>query len=154
MMFPSSLIAWLSVCASAISLALGLAVYLLNKKETLNKLFMVTLIFNAYWAFAESMMYQANNVQIAYFWNQVMVLWPFWASLILHFTLVFTESNLLKQRPKTTYAAIYLPAAVFAVIDLTTDWISALPVKQIWGYTFTAQDGLASTVMLSGQQRW
>jgi PAS domain S-box-containing protein len=95
---------------------------------------MTILVFNAYWAFTEFMMLTADSVQTALFWNKVLVLWPLFPAFMLHFTLVFTENSLLKN--KLTYVFIYLPVSVFAVIDLTTDWISALPIKQPWGYTY------------------
>ena len=123
-----------SLLTSGLCLALGFAVYILDRKARLNRLFMAILVFNAYWAFAEFMMFQADSVQTAYFWNRVLVLWPFFPALMLHFTLAFTESSLLKN--KLTYVFLYLPVSVFAVIDLTTDWISALPIRQPWGYTY------------------
>jgi PAS domain S-box-containing protein len=133
--------AWFSLLTSGICLALGVSVYFLDRKATLNKLFMAILIFNAYWGFTEFMMYQADSAQTAYFWNKILVLWPFFSALMLHFTLVFTESNLLKNR--ATYIFMYFPAAVFAVIDLTTDWISATPIQQPWGYAYAAPENSA-----------
>ena len=129
-----------SLLISVVCLALGIAVYLLDKKATLNKLFMAILIFNAYWAFSNFMMYQADSAQTAYFWVKTMVIWPFFSALMLHFTLVFTESSLLNN--KKIFGLMYLPASVFAVIDLTTDWISALPIKQPWGYEFAVPENM------------
>ncbi len=103
---------------------------------------MLTLLFNSYWAFGEFMTAQAATAEAAYFWVKVMFLWPFWIALLLHFTLVFTESRLLKK--KLTYVLMYFPAAFFAIIDLTTNWISAQPVEQYWGYTYTAQETMFS----------
>jgi PAS domain S-box-containing protein len=115
-------------------------VYHLDKKATLNKLFMAILIFNAYWGFSEFMMFQADSAQTAYFWVKAMVIWPFLSALMLHFTLVFTKSKLLNN--KKIYGLIYLPATIFAVIDLTTNWISALPVLRPWGYAFALPEDI------------
>ncbi|MFA5366118.1 MAG: ATP-binding protein [Candidatus Bathyarchaeia archaeon] len=139
-----NLFAWFSLLTSGVCLAIGLAVYFLDKKALLNKLFMATLVFNAYWAFCEFMMYQASNVTEAYFWNRALVLWPFFSALMLHFTLAFTESSLLKH--KATYVFLYLPVSVFAVLDLTTNLISAMPVKQYWGYAFVPADSIVCTI--------
>ncbi len=137
--------AWFSLLTSVVCLALGIAVYFLDKKATLNKLFMAILIFNAYWGFSEFMLYQAESAQVAYFWVKAMVIWPFLSALMLHFTLVFTESSLLNN--KKIYGFIYLPATIFAVIDLTTNWISAFPVLQSWGYAFALpEDMTISTI--------
>lgn len=106
---------------------------------------MATLLFNTYWSLANFMMYQADSAQTAYLWVKAMVIWPFFSALMLHFTLVFTESSLLKS--KKIYGLMYLPAAVFAVIDLTTNWISAVPTKQQWGYEFaTPENMLIATI--------
>ena len=51
---------------------------------------------------------------------------------MLHFTLAFTESDLLKK--KLIYVALYLPALLFSVLDLTTNWISDTVVLMPWGY--------------------
>ena len=101
---------------------------------------MAILLFNTYWSFSNFMMYQADSAQTAYFWVKAMVIWPFFSALMLHFTLVFTESNLLNN--KKIYAIMYLPATVFAIIDLTTDWISALPTQQPWGYEFAGPENM------------
>ena len=136
--------AWFSLLTSGVCLAIGLAVYFLDKKALLNKLFMATLVFNAYWAFCEFMMYQASNVTEAFLWNRALVLWPFFSALMLHFTLVFTESNLLKN--KATYVFLYLPPSIFAGVDLTTDLISAIPIKQYWGYAFVPSDSVVCVI--------
>jgi PAS domain S-box-containing protein len=106
---------------------------------------MAILIFNAYWGVSLFMMYQADSAQTAHFWVKTMVIWPFFSALMLHFTLVFTESNLLKN--KKIYGLMYLPATVFAVIDLTTNWISAVPVKQPWGYEFALPENMTISTM-------
>jgi len=58
--------------------------------------------------------------------------WAFIVSFSLHFTLVFTENSILKK--KVSYVLIYLPALLFSLIDLTTNWISSTPVLKPWGY--------------------
>ncbi len=124
--------AFLSLVASVVCSFLGVTVYFLNQKSRLNKLFMVLLLANAYWTFVEFMMRQANDIETAALWNKVLFLWPFIISLMLHFALVYTESDLLKK--KATYVFLYSPALLFSIIDLATDQISKLPVLQPWGY--------------------
>ncbi len=131
-----NLLAWFSLFTGGICLALGLAVYFLDRKALANKLFMLTLMFNTYWSIAEFMLLQSSTVAEAILWNKVLALWPFFAVLMLHFTLAFTESQLLKN--KATYVLLYVPAAIFSILDLTTDLISAEPVKQAWGWTYSA----------------
>jgi PAS domain S-box-containing protein len=125
----------LSLCASTLSLTLGVSVYYLNRKSVVNKLFMLTMIANGYWAFIDFMLSQTYSFETASLWSKALAFWPFLAALLLHFTLAFTESDLLKN--KLTYVALYFPALLFSLIDLTTNWISAAPVLTAWGYTNT-----------------
>jgi PAS domain S-box-containing protein len=127
-----NLYALLSLCASAISITLGISVYLLNRKALINKLFMGMMLFNAYWAFVTFMMSQSPTLVGAIFWNKVLFLWPILVALMLHFTLAFTENELLKN--KLVYVALYFPALLFSLIDLTTNWISTAPALTLWGY--------------------
>jgi PAS domain S-box-containing protein len=131
-----NLYALLSLFASAISITLGVSVFFLNKTAKLNRLFLATMIFNAYWAFCLFMMSQSPTLAGAVFWQKVLFLWPFIMSLLLHFTLVYTESNLLKN--KFIYVALYFPALFFALTDLTLpNVISTTPVLKFWGYQNT-----------------
>ena len=72
----------------------------------------------------------------ANFWNKAGFLWPFFVVLVLHFSLVYTESGWLKH--KLTYVALYLPAVVFAVTDLTTELINGPVTMEWWGYEDTS----------------
>jgi PAS domain S-box-containing protein len=124
-----------SLCASAISIFLGISVYFLNRKSMINKLFMLTMLANAYWAFCEFMLSQSSSLETAVLWGKALFLWPFLIALLLHFTLAFTESDLLKN--KLTYVVLYFPALLFSLIDLTTNWISTTPTLKFWGYATT-----------------
>ena len=94
---------------------------------------MYIMLANAYWAFCQFMLTESISFDSAAFWAKSIFLWPFLVAFMLHFTLVFTESDLLKH--KLVYLALYLPAIVFSLIDLTTNWISSAPVLMPWGYT-------------------
>ncbi len=131
-----NLFAWFSLLTSGVSLTLGILVFLLDKKASVNRLFMFTMVFNAYWAFTEFMRYQAPNLEVATFWSKALFMWPFFAALLFHFSLAYTESDLLKS--KWVYVLLYAPAVVFAVTDLTTNLISAPPILQYWGYAYAA----------------
>jgi PAS domain S-box-containing protein len=131
-----NLYALLSLFATAISIALGLNVFLLNKTEKLNRLFMLAMLFNAYWAFCLFMMSQSTTLDGAVFWQSVLCLWPFLMSFVLHFTLVYTESSVLQN--KFIYIALYFPALFFSLTDLaTSNVISTTPILKYWGYQNT-----------------
>jgi PAS domain S-box-containing protein len=124
--------ALLSLCASAISISLGVSVYYINTKSVVNRLFTLTMSANAYWAFCELMLTNSNSVETATLWSKALFLWPFLLAFMLHFALAFTENELLKN--KLIYVVLYFPALLFSLIDLTTNWISATPTLKFWGY--------------------
>jgi PAS domain S-box-containing protein len=94
------------------------------------------MIFNSYWAFCLFMMSQSLSLADALLWQNALCFWPFIISLLLHFTLVYTESSLLKN--KLIYIALYFPALFFSLIDLTTqNVISTIPILKFWGYQNT-----------------
>ena len=131
-----NLYAWFSLCSSLTSAVLGIIVFSLNRKKLLNKLFLLTALAGFYWAFTEFMMWQASSVDVANFWNKMGFLWPFFAVLVLHFSLAYVESDWLKK--KTTCLFLYLPAVFFALTDLTTEMINGPVTMEYWGYEDTS----------------
>lgn len=114
----------------------GLAVYYLDKKSSTNRLFTAILALGSFWALTEFLRFQVISFLAAYVLNKALVVWPFYSVLLLHFVLVYTDSDFLKH--KIVYVLMYVPAAVFAAIDLTTDLISMQPVEYRGGYQFSA----------------
>ena len=123
----------LLLCATCISILLGLIVLSLNRKAAANRLFMVVMITNAYWAFCHFMTAQAPNMADAALWGKILSFWPFLDAFMLHFALIFTESRL--QKNKLIYLVLYLPALFFSLIDLTTNLVYSGTVLQDWGYS-------------------
>lgn len=117
-------------------LGVGLAVYYLDKKSNVNRLFTAILVLGSFWSLTEFLRFQVTSFLAAYILNKTLVIWPFFSVLLLHFALVYTDSDLLKH--KITYVIMYVPAAVFAAIDLTTNLISSQPVQYLVGYQFSA----------------
>jgi hypothetical protein len=106
--------ALLSLCASTISITLGIRVYFLNKKSVVNKLFMLTMIANAYWAFCEFMLSQANTVETAAFWGKALSFWPFLVAFSTSFYACFHRKRLIKKQ-------INLRSTVFSSITFFFD---------------------------------
>ncbi len=127
--------ALLYLCASTVSVTLGISVYFINKKSVVNRLFLCLMSANAYWAFCDFMMSQTSSFETALLWSKVLTFWPFVPVLMLHFGLAFTENDLLKN--KLIYVVLYVPALFFSLIDLTTHWVSVVPALQPWGYATT-----------------
>lgn len=86
------------------------------------------------------MMSQSPTLEDALIWQKILCFWPFLMATMLHFTLVYTESGLLKN--KFIYVALYFPALFFSLIDLTMpNVISTTPVLKFWGYQNTLPNG-------------
>jgi PAS domain S-box-containing protein len=126
----------LSLSASAVCLGLGIVVYYFNRKGLLNKLFILGSIVAFFYSFTDVMMWQSSNYETAYFWNKMGSMWPFFVVLVFNFALAFTESKWLKY--KLTYLVLYLPAAVFSLIEFSTNLINGPPVMKYWGYNDVA----------------
>src|SRR3972149_363072 len=93
----------------------------------------------SYWAFTEFMYRQADNLDTANLWVKVDSLYPLVLGFFIHFALVFTEKKKLLEN-KLTYFLIYTPAAIFSIIGLTTNLITAGVTREFWGYTYVGQD--------------
>ncbi len=125
-----------SLCATTVSLLLGIIVYSFNRKAILNKLFFLTSIAAFAYEFTTVMMWLSSNVDTAYFWHKMGTVWPFFVAIVLNFALVFTENKWIKK--KLNYLILYLPAITFWLIDLFTYQINAAPVLKYWGYNDVA----------------
>jgi PAS domain S-box-containing protein len=126
----------LSLFASISCLSLGILVYLINRKSTLNKIFLLTSIATFIYSFTTFMMWTSNNFESALLWHKMGTIWPFFVALVLNLALVFTESNWLKN--KLNYIILYLPAVSLWLIDLFTYLINGPPIMQSWGYNDVA----------------
>jgi len=126
----------LSLFASISCLSLGILVYSINRKSTLNKIFLLTSIATFIYSFTTFMMWTSNNFESALLWHKMGTIWPFFVALVLNLALVFTESNWLKN--KLNYIILYLPAVSLWLIDLFTYLINGPPIMQSWGYNDVA----------------
>ncbi|XES76242.1 MAG: PAS domain S-box protein [Candidatus Bathyarchaeia archaeon] len=138
----------LSLLAGFICLALGFVVYSLNRRAESNKLFALASIAGFFYTLTTVLMWQAPNLESAYFWNKVGSIWPFFVVLVVHFALVFTQSSWLKN--KFTLIALYLPAVFFWLVEVLTDWVNTVPVLKYWGYT----DAPAATWIYAASTLW
>ena len=120
---------------------LAVIVYLLNRKGSLNRIFIFTIAFGAYSALSTYMVIQADSVETAYLWNKIGFMWPFFLALLLQFVMVFTETHLIKQ--KIRYIMLYGPAFLISILDLTTNEISGIPINGEWGYMFRNTNSIA-----------
>jgi len=133
----------LSLLAAVISVLFGMLVFSKDHRSSLSRVFILLCATMSYWAFAEFQMRVAETADLAHFWLRANCLWPFVLVLLFHFILIFTRQRWLLER-KLTYFLLYGSAAVFSLVDLTTEQLSAGPAKEYWGWTYIYPDTLAS----------
>jgi PAS domain S-box-containing protein len=127
--------AFLSLISSIIVLVLGIFVFSTDQKRPLNQVFLFLCIMAFFWAFTESMLRDADSISSAYLWLKLTAFWTFVPAATLHFILFFTKSDFVRK-DRWFYFLIYVPAALFSIIELTTNLITTTPVLRYWGYTY------------------
>ncbi len=94
---------------------LGLYAISLNKRGTINRLFLLLTISLAIWSFGYSVALAAHTAEESIFWRCVTVFgWGIIYCIILHLVLVLRESHILNRR--ITLVAIYLPAIINVIL--------------------------------------
>lgn len=141
---PINIYAIFAILATILCSVLAVIVYLTNRRGAINRTFIFAITLGAYTAFTTFMMIQAESVQTAFFWNKAAFLWPFFSVALLDFVIVFTQNRLSTDRRR--YLFLYLPAVLFSFLDLTTDLISGVPVKTVFGYEFITSDSFVATI--------
>lgn len=102
----------------------------------ISKLFVfLCLSFVLFWALIEFGYRSASDFNTALFWLKINVAWYFVMSFLLHFTLLYTEHNDFLKR-KISYLLIYGPAFFFFLIDINTQFLLSIPIKESWGWTY------------------
>ena len=124
-----------SLLSSYVIFILGVLIYQENPKNELNRIYMLACALLGYLAVLEFGMRQATDLSTVYMIFRIGSVWPFIIAIYMHFTLIFTKKTMLLQK-KVTYFLIYGPALIFAVLELTTDSITGIPVKEYWGWTY------------------
>ncbi|MFC1951118.1 ATP-binding protein [Chloroflexota bacterium] len=123
----------LSLLAFFIAVFLAYFAYIRNPSGHINRLFCLLCIFLAYSAFAEFGYRQADTLQTAQLWYKIGSFWPIPIALLLHFILVYTKHTRLMCA--WGHLAIYGPALLFSILEITTNTISSVPIREYWGWT-------------------
>jgi PAS domain S-box-containing protein len=116
---------------------MGIFVYFENKNSRLNRAFLVNCLCFAAWTFVNFMVFQAGDLNTAYFWSRAGgSLMLFTAASLLVFALVFIGWQKI-LRNKLVTAVIYAPAIILSVISIVTNTGGVVIRRVSWGY---AQD--------------
>jgi len=90
--------AWFSLFTSLLCLLIAFLVYFYDKKSVINKLFVGILLWSFLWSLVEFLGFQASTPIEAALLSKALVAWPFYSAFLLHFALVYTESDFLKNK--------------------------------------------------------
>lgn len=115
------------------SLVFGTYVYMLDKRNKVNILFLWFAINGFYWGFTGFGLRQADSYELAYLWQKIGSFWPFAIAALFHFSIVY--SGLTKRIKRIfLFFIIYFPAFIFSLFELVTDQVTI--VKNVsWGWT-------------------
>ncbi|MGB9868582.1 PAS domain S-box protein, partial [Methanothermobacter sp.] len=132
-------LALISIAAFVSAIISGIYIFVKNPKSRFNRALLAFSVLVAYLSLADFGLYISESYGMAALWVRMGFLWPFVVPVILHMVMIFTG----RIRRWYTLAAIYVPAFIFSVLELTTSLITAGPLLTPWGWTFAASRSAA-----------
>lgn len=141
------LFAIISITISVSCLFMGNFIYYRNPHNQLNQVLALFSFFVGYLAFTDFGVKYVTTPEQAYWWVKAAFPWMFTASFLLHLALLSTEKfNILSKR--ITYIIIYLPSAIFAILNLTTSALTQGVQMGYWGWTYLPSDSVIYSLAL------
>jgi len=120
--------------AVAGAMFIGIQVYLLDRKNHVNRIFALLCLSVVCWAFVTAQLYYAIDPESARFWLFFVAFWPLPSSLLLHFALAFTRYD--RYLGKAALAVLaYLPAIALILIILFEGGYQ-LDTVSYWGWSY------------------
>lgn len=124
--------------SALITTGLGAFVYAQKPDSRIHRLFLVLACAATYWALGEFFIWQADSYDGVLFWLKASSFWTVVIALTVHFIFAFTDTFPSKEAPRAAiiFAALYLPAIAFALIEIFTDWIFVVAYEPGVGYVY------------------
>lgn len=120
--------------AVAGAMFIGIQVYLLDRKNHVNRIFALLCLSVVCWAFVTAQLYYAIDPESARFWLFFVAFWPLPSALLLHFALAFTRYD--RNLGKIALAVlVYLPAIALMFI-LQFEGGYQLDTISYWGWSY------------------
>ena len=140
-MIPSFVFAVLvgfCLVSALITYSLGIFVYAQKPASAIHRLFLVVMLAVTCWALGEFFLWQATDYNGFLFWMEVSSLWTLVIALAVHFIIAFTDAIPSKgmQRALLLGSGLYLPSLLFALIEISTDWIYTVSYEPGFGYVY------------------
>lgn len=112
---PVNVFSALSIIACVIYLFVGVYAYNLERKSSINRLFLVFCLSMSIWSFAYAFVYVTEEEQ--YIWMKISAIgWCTFSSLILHLVLLLTENHYINN--KYVKISLYIPSVMFFYISV------------------------------------
>ncbi|MDN7025965.1 PAS domain S-box protein [Methanoculleus sp. FWC-SCC1] len=123
--------------SALITYGLGIYVYAKSPSSTVNRLFLAATLTATYWALGEFFLWQAAGYEGVAFWLKASSFWTLAVAFIVHFVLAFTGHPFAEKKNRgILVAALYLPAVLFALIEIFTDRIYTVAFDPVAGYVY------------------
>lgn len=133
----SPVLAGLCVISALITYGLGMYVFARNPSSIVNRLFLAVTLSATYWALGEFLIWHSVTYDGCLFWLKASSFWTVVIALTVHFTLAFTGHPLVKEKKHAVlFAVLYLPALLFALIEISTDLIYTVTFQPGTGYVY------------------
>ncbi|MDV2481854.1 PAS domain-containing protein [Methanoculleus sp. Wushi-C6] len=126
-------------CAVSAFITYGLGIYVFaqSPSSVVNRLFLALTLTATYWALGEFLIWHSTGYDGYLFWVRASSFWPLVVAFTVHFTLAFTDHPLAQEKKRgVLFAALYLPALLFALIGLFTDLIYTVAFLPGTGYVY------------------
>jgi PAS domain S-box-containing protein len=135
-----------SLLASYVFFALGTFIYQKDPKNQLNRIYVLACILLGYLAIVEFGLRNAADADAAHMWLKTGFLWPVAIAVYMHFAIIFTRREKI-FRYKATYPLLYVPALIFALLELTTTTLTGGTRREYWGWTYSMpEDSLVHNI--------
>lgn len=124
--------------SALITYSLGIFVYAQKPGSTIHRLFLALMLAATYWALGEFFIWQATDYGSFLFWLKASSFWTIVFAITVHFIIAFTDAIPSKgmQRIFILGTGLYLPAVLFALIEISTDWVYAVSYEPGFGYVY------------------
>ncbi len=123
--------------SALITYGLGTYVFAQNPSSAVNRLFLAVTLSATYWALGEFLIWHSVTYDGCLFWLKASSFWTVVIALTVHFTLAFTGHPLVKEKKHAVlFVVLYLPALLFALIEISTDLIYTVTFQPGTGYVY------------------
>jgi hypothetical protein len=118
----------------------GIYIFYKNRKSKLNRIFTFLSFILALWALSDFFVFSVQTAEEAILFSRPgTIAAAFVPAFLFHFFLIFTDSEFISKNAHIT-PVFYFPSLFFAIIDITTPFITKGADLDFWGWNL--QEGI------------